>query len=389
MAIQLYKSYSTLLLRPYYNLRGFGAAVLMVFALALSVLFLFFNQTYERLFIQELRGLYPPLFWVGTETEKVSPKLQPHMDVKEEVFDKRVELELRIGESDIPIHIWTGLRGIDFLDPSTASTLKSKIKEPKEDPSQVWMSSRLFRLLFAGEPIEKFEPDMHWIYLRGTFGGYKKIKIAGVFQLLNKERWMVLPLRVIKSLRLSRYSTRVITVYGADEEDDFAYLSSILPKRFLYRWYDRLPFFYDCFWQIVRGGIAFLGLSIGIILFFYLLNLVQMSYIEIKTSLFMIRIAGTPKFQFMLWANGLYFFSISFLIACSIFLASVPVWIVNSVPYHLTLLAYKAFLVKQSNQIFCHSGAWVLTGTILLFPGLLLAFALFRRNPARILGARL
>jgi len=366
-----------------------GACILLVLSLSFSLLFFYLNHTYELLFVKELKGIYPPIFWEGANVDKVAPYLPSGLRVKEEVFDQRVELDLLIYPGGDPVRIWTGVRSLDFSDAATLPELAGKIGDVNASADAVWISSRLFELIFSDEPVDQYQAGTRSIYLKGKYGGYKELPVAGVFRLLNQERWMIVPAGVLDTLRIRWQTTRVLTVYGGNRNTDIAALSDILPTRYLYQWFDRLPFFYDCFWKIIQGGVKFMGASLGAVLFFYLLNLIQMSYIEIKTSLFLVRIFGASKFRFMLWAFGVYALLICFLTASTFLFAAMPLYIIDSPVYHLTISHYVSFLKETIPGLSRQISVVTLVVFLVALPNVFLAMALFTKTPVRILGARL
>ena len=108
---------SSILLRPYNNLSGWIGLLFLCFTSFLVIFFLFGLSNAYRIFLDDMRGVYPGLFSKGKVVQERLDNLPETVVVAREYFCRKIMVEVDLEQKGEWVSVFTGVRSVDFKLP--------------------------------------------------------------------------------------------------------------------------------------------------------------------------------------------------------------------------------------------------------------------------------
>lgn len=350
-----------LLLHPFIKSSGVFVFLLTSLICAGIFSFVFVNTTYRQLFSDQLRGIYPEVMIQGAMVpDKAS--LPEYVHTRAEVFVKNMDVSFWDAQG-LEISVKSGVRGVDVFNAEMLTNLGVDFLQAKLNT--IYLSQALADILFAPGSSEQ------QLFLGDKFGQRIKVEVGGVFNLMNAERWLVIPSTLLKELEIGLFARTVTVFYPNHKHEDkntfYKKLVQDLPGFSLLTWNERLPLFYRCFWDVVEAGCTLIGICALLLFGVYFWNIFQSSYLELLNSLFLLRLYGGNSltiagFLSIVWSGYL---------VCACFTANLLTFglmaLIHSETYQITPTHYLDYLIRL----------WDTDGLLLVSLLLLLTFVSF------------
>jgi hypothetical protein len=288
-----------------------------------------------------------------------------------------------VDEGDIPIHVFTGVRGVNLENPFANELFPSLANASSDELPRVVLSKSLYDLLFSDRTLR--EGKEAWrekpLYLKAQGGRRVLFAISDVLFLMNNERWLIFSDKTLRENRLLVQPARILTLYTPQGVDNYEKLQAALPSLPLNTWSNLLPFQFQTLWAVTSNGLQVLAFCVSSIIGLYLFNLSLMILAEFQTGLYLLRIYGIAKARFIATAGLVYFVS---LVIGTLTAAAVAAGLVGLIDLPQYMITTSAFLDYLQANDYSAPGFVAISTAVWILPTFYMAWVFFRPDPSRI-----